>query len=97
MGNVYDSGDLVRVSATFTNADDDSADPTAVTFKWQQPDGTETEYVYGEDDELVKDDTGDYHVDLSPTTAGRHYVRFEGTGSVQAAVEGWFAVRGSEF
>jgi len=97
MSNTYDIGDLVRVSVTFTDADDAPADPTAVTFQFTDPSDETTTYTYGVDDELVKDDTGDYHVDVSLAEAGRYYYRWAGTGTVKAAEEDWFGVRESRF
>lgn len=81
----YDIGDLRRLSVTFSDIDGTEADPTTVTFKMREPDGTETIYAYGTDAELVKDGVGRYHVDWTLTQAGRHVVRWEGTGVVATA------------
>lgn len=97
MTSIYDIGDEVRCSVTFTDQDGNDADPGTVEFKYQQPDGTETTYTYGTDPEVVKSSTGNYHVDVSVTAAGYWYYRWEGTGVVQSASEAWFVARRSEF
>lgn len=93
--NVYDAGDLVRTSVTFTNSAGNPADPTDITFYVTNPDGTVITYEYGTDAELVKDDTGDYHVDLTPSVYGMWYYRFVGTGDVISAGENFFVVKRS--
>jgi len=97
MANTYDIGDVVRCSAAFTDADGAAADPTTLTFRWQTPAGVEASYVYGTDDELVKDGTGNYHVDLTIDNDGVWYHRFEGTGTNVAAAESYFVIQQSEF
>lgn len=86
----YDIGDLRRFEVTFTDINDVAADPTTITFKIREPDGTVTTYVYGTNSELVKDATGKYHVDWTVAKAGRHIVRWEGDGSLITAEEAEF-------
>jgi hypothetical protein len=93
----YDIGDLVTVSAEFRDADGALADPTTVVCKIKDGAGTETSYTYGIDDELVKDEVGLYHLDVSIEISGTFYYRFRGTGAAQAAEEGEFEVDESEF
>lgn len=93
---IYDIGDKVRVTASFTNLDGDAADPTTVTVKVQPPGGTITSYVHGTDDEVEKDATGVYHIDLSTDRPGRWRYRWETTGLVEAAEDGHFDVRNSD-
>lgn len=88
----YDIGDQVRLTAAFTDTVGAAADPTAVTFRIKEPDGTITSYVYVIDPELVQDSTGNYHVDFIITMTGAHYYRFEGTGAVHTADEKEFRV-----
>ena len=97
MANNYDIGDLVRMSAAFTTTSGSAADPTGLTFKLKDTTGSTATYVYGTDAALVKDSTGNYHVDYAPAAAGNYYYRFAGTGAVQAAGEELFSVRESEF
>jgi hypothetical protein len=90
MANVYDVGDKIRLSATFTSGGTPT-DPTTIAVKVKEPDGVITTGVG------VKDDTGDYHYDWTIDQAGRHWYRFEGTGTVVAAAENDFWARDSEF
>jgi hypothetical protein len=83
--NPYNKGDLVRVSAAFTNAAGTAVDPTAVYAQYRSPNGTLTTLVYVTDEELVKDSTGNYHVDISADQAGYYSYRFYSTGTGQAA------------
>ena len=91
--NVYDVGDVVRVSGAFTDADDVAADPSGVQFAYEGPDGVAETLVYGTDAELVKASTGNYYVDLTPTTAGDWHYRWIGTGTGAGAQLGQFSVR----
>ena len=89
-----DVGDKCRVTCTFKNLAGADTDPTAITFKMLEPDGTVTTYVYGVDAELVKSATGIYYVDWTSDQAGRHLYRFIGTGTVEQTVQGEvFALR----
>lgn len=94
--NSYDKGDLVRVTAAFTNAAGTATDPTTVVCKVRSPSGITT-YTYGTDAELVKDSTGNYHLDINITADGQWWYRWEGTGAVQQAGEGSFTVARSAF
>ena len=97
MASNYDVGDLVRVSLAFTDENGADADTTTVRGRFREPSGTVTTYVFGTDSELVKDATGNYHFELSPTASGEWRYRGEGTGTVQAAAEGRFVVRATAF
>jgi len=90
MSNFYDCGDVVRVTASFTDISSNPADPTGVTLRVKQPDATMNVHTYPGD--ITKDGTGIYHFDLSITESGDWYYRFEGTGAVQAAAETLFHV-----
>ncbi len=78
----------VTVSAVAT-------DPTALTFRHKDPAGTLTAFDWGTDAELVRDSTGDFHVDLILSDSGRHHYRWEATGSAHGAEEASFDVRTS--
>ncbi len=95
MANVYDIGDLVKVAGAFTDVDDQDVDPTTVTFKFTDPSGNTTTYIYETDDELVQDSKGHYHANVSIDEAGTWFYRWESTGTGQAAEEGHFVVRRS--
>lgn len=83
----YDAGSLVRVTGTFRDINGAVADPALVQFKYLNPAGSATTYVYGTHSQLVKDSTGIYHVDLTLASAGTWRVRFESSGTGQAAQE----------
>ena len=82
----YDTGDLVRLTARFTDSSDAAVDPSTVTFKARN-DTTTVTYVYGTDPEVVKEATGVYHVDFDITVDGPWYFRVSSTGTGQAAGE----------
>lgn len=90
--SVFSKGDLKRFSATFKNLAGTATDPTTVKFKYTKPSGTTTTLVYLTDAALVKDSTGNYHVDLDLTEAGMWFYRWEGTGAVQETEDGEFTV-----
>jgi hypothetical protein len=93
----YHVGDLVRISAAFTNAAGTAVDPTAVFAKYKDPSGNTTTLEYLVDAALVKDSTGNYHVDIDVDEVSRWRYRFYSTGTGQAANEGSFDVKESEF
>jgi hypothetical protein len=95
--NTHDIGDVVRCSGAFTDSDGAAQDPGGVTFEFQDPSENEVIYTYGTDAELVKDSTGNYHVDLTIDEAGYWYYRFNGVTTGVSGGEGVFAVRESEF
>ena len=90
---VRDLHDKCRLTVTFKNLVGSETDPSAISFKMLEPDGTVTTYVYSVDAELVKSSTGVYYVDYDPDQAGRHLYRFIGTGTVAQTVESEFWVR----
>lgn len=85
----YHIDDLRRLTAAFTVASV-ATDPSTLMFIMREPDGTETPYVYGTDAELVKDSTGNFHVDWPITQAGRHLYRWVGTGAAAEAGQAEF-------
>lgn len=91
MANAYDRGDLVRLSATFTDAAGAVADPTTVVLRLLAPDGTASTPA------TVKDSVGVYHYDLSITATGYWSYRWEGTGTVQTAEESQLYARVTQF
>lgn len=90
-------GELIRVSGTFTNSAGTAADPTGVLFKYMNPEGTSIALVYGVDAALVKDSTGNYHIDVDANQTGTWRWRFYATGTGQTAEEGSFTVDESAF
>lgn len=89
----YDKGDLVRVSGMFADSAGVATDPTVVKFSFTNPAGTTTTYTYPTDVQLVKDSTGNYHVDIDASSSGTWLYRFYSTGTGQAAAEGEFFVK----
>lgn len=82
----------VYTSAPFKDPDGNPMDPTTVRIRWRIDDGDETVWVYGEDNEVVRDDVGEYHADITLVYGGLYFARIEGEGSVQAASEETFLV-----
>lgn len=95
--NQYSKGDLVRCSASFATSAGAATDPTAVLAQVRNPAGTTTTYTYGTDAELVKVSTGNYYVDVNANQVGTWHYRFYSTGTGQAADEGSFKVKDSNF
>lgn len=95
MANAYDVDDGIRLSVAFT-VSDVNTDPTTVTLKVQEPDGTETPYTYTLA-EVTKSAVGVYYKDIIVDSSGAWFYRWEGTGTVVAATEEYFHVRTSEF
>lgn len=98
----FQIGQVARLVAVFRNSAGAFADPvTSVKFIVKDPNGTESVYVYGVDDEVVKDSTGNYHLDLLLTAHGEWFYRFLGTSplgaGVNTAAESWLKVRKSYF
>ncbi|MGH9766104.1 MAG: hypothetical protein ACREAB_01615 [Blastocatellia bacterium] len=95
--NVYDIGDVVRVSATFTNQVGAPVDPGGVTLKVKNPVGVKTSYVYVVDLALIRDSPGNYHLDLEPAIQGVWTYRWEGTAPNKGAEEASFQISESAF
>lgn len=93
--NTYDINDRVRLSVTFT-VSSTPTDPTTVTLKVEDPSGNEATYTYALA-QVTRDDTGDYHYDLTLDEAGSWAYRWEGTGTVTAAYEATMFVKASRF
>ena len=89
MTTTYDIGDAPTVTASFYNLSDALTDPTAVTAKMVEPDGTQTTLAG-----VTKSTVGVYTETL-PTLdqAGTHVVKFFGTGALTAAEEVRIEVR----
>lgn len=80
-------GTAVRITASFTNFDEDAADPTTITIKISPPNRAEETYVYGTDPEIIREDVGVYHFDLPLDKRGHWYYRWIGTGAVEKVFE----------
>lgn len=95
----YDVGDRVRLSIEIRDTDvegDPLTDPDFLRFTMKEPNGGLTEFIFGQDAEVVKDGVGLYHVAWDITQAGTHWSRFAASGSIGAAEERGFKVRESK-
>lgn len=88
MANVYDKGDLIRITGTFKDASLVAYDPTVVKCQVQTPAGVETTYTYPTDAAVVKDSTGNYHLDVSANASGTWWYRWYATGTGQCGGQG---------
>lgn len=91
--NILDVSDSKTLTVTFTDENDVATDPGVVRFKMREPDGTVTNYLYGTDSQVVKDSTGVYHVVWSFDQYGRHFVKWNGSGTLDASVDDEFFAR----
>jgi len=89
--SVYDVGDVVRVSCTFSTADV-LTDPTTITLCVKTPNGTIHEYTYAAGT-VLKGAPGVFYKDVSIDASGTWTYRWVGTGTVATAEEGQFLVR----
>ncbi len=90
-------GNEVRVAVAFTNTAGTAVDPATVVFKYEDPAANVTTLTYPTDAVLVKDSTGNYHVDINCDEAVMWHWEWRGSGDNQATVEGNFAVTESRF
>ena len=101
MAYKLDYGDYPRFRATWRLASTKAyVDPDSVVFLAACYNGFSVSYTYGVDPELVRDSTGQYHVDMGVGQEGKWYFRFEGytaAGDPYGAVERVFEVRNSYF
>ena len=92
--NQYEIGDVVRVSGVFTNQVRGAAiDPAVVTFLYKPYLLPTVTLTYGIDAAVVRDGTGNYHVDVDANASGPWTWRWASTGIGQAADEGQFYVK----
>lgn len=98
MAYTYDTGDVVRCTAVFTDATGSGVNPTTVTFTFRDPVGTVVSYIHGVDAVVVRPEAGTYYVDVPVEDQdGVWHIRCEGTGDNAAAAESYFSVRPSQF
>lgn len=83
----YTIGNLIRVSAAFTNQAGVDVDPGQVRVKVRDPRHAITTYVYLTDAAVVRDAAGKYHLDVALTKPGDWHIRFEGKTSNVGAGE----------
>jgi hypothetical protein len=85
----YDIGDVVRITASFTNVAGVAADPTTTALLVMLPDGSEASYAT---EALVHDSIGTFHLDLGIAQSGTYSYRWTGSGTVAAVMEDSFEV-----
>lgn len=93
---VRDIGDRETVRAAFTDKDGAAANPSVVTLKIREPDGTVT-IVASSDVPLMLDNPspGTWEFGFTYSQGGRHFFEWTGTGAVVAAAPGERYVRRS--
>jgi hypothetical protein len=95
--NTYAYGSTVRIStATAFTVGGVATDPTTVTLKIEEPDGTEVSYTYAAA-QITRASAGSYYKDVTVDQAGTHTYRWVGTGAVAAVDEDSFYVLASVF
>lgn len=95
MANAYDVGDVVRLSAAFTNSAGTAVDPSSVTVQYRQwlvDPASFTTLVYGVNS-VVKASVGNYYHDLAVNSDGEWRYRWNGLGVNAAGAEERFMVR----
>ena len=85
---MFDVGDLVEVTAAFTNLEGVATNPTAVVLRVVKPDGTASTVTASNTGTV-----GEYAGSVTVDQAGLWEYRFTGSGAVVAAEEGRFLVR----
>ena len=93
MPNRYRVGQSARCTGNWWDGDYSArVDPAAVYFYVTDPSGNVDSYEYGVDDEVVKEEDGKYHVDVSCDEAGVFVYQFWSTGAYQASAGDQFEV-----
>lgn len=89
--NEYPYGQSVLLETTeeFTDKDGTAVDPDVVRIYVQQPDNTESIYVYNVDPEVVRVTTGEYYMVQTCEQAGYWYYRIEGESSGGENMGAW--------
>lgn len=83
-----DIGDRVRIAVAFRDSSGFFGDPTTITYRNKNITlGTVTEYIFGVNVELVKDSTGNYHVDWTYPSAGVWVHQMKGAGAIGATTQ----------
>lgn len=97
MSLCYDVGDVPIIAAVFATLDGTPTDPSTVALSIKLPDGTEVVYVYGADVIVQRASVGAYSVAYVLTQDARHWWRWDATGAVATAEEGYIDVKASAF
>lgn len=90
--NTYDIGDVVRITGTFRSTAGVLANPSKVTFKYEDP-SANVVTVTSTSGTVFNPSTGLFYVDVSPDEPGVWEYRIYSTGSITSSTEDWFRVR----
>jgi hypothetical protein len=95
MPTTYEVGDLVRITGTWTDADDVVTDPNTVLAQHTDPSGNEVSLTTTTG--ITKDSTGVYYFDLDLDEEGhwpyRFYAQASGDSSAQGAASSWLIAK----
>lgn len=95
--NSYDLGDLVRVTATFTDGITAAAlDPAVVKLLVRNPAGNTTTYTYGVGSYITRSGVGVYYAEIDADDDGIWHYRWKSTGTGQAAQEKKIRIRSAQ-
>ncbi len=72
-------GTTMPLSTSFVDENGVGIDPLTVTFRYMSPCGTEVEWVYGTDAELVRIGVGEYQVEVVPDAPGKWCFQWQTT------------------
>ena len=75
-------GSKMTLTAVFETDAGVATDPTTVVLKTYDPYGQKVTYTYGTDSNLSRVTTGQYAALITPNSAGRWFIRWEGDGVV---------------
>ena len=89
--NLYQIGDLVQVTGSFTDSTGTLVDPTSVNLQVLNPQGQTSLQSPS------RVSVGVYYANISAVTSGTYSYRFSGTGAVTAADQNSFLVASSSF
>ncbi len=89
---LLDVGDIFQSTVTFKNAAGTPTDPTTITLKWREPDGTIVTKTTS-DPEVTSVGSGVFTGDVAATQVGRYHGRWIGAGAIVAEEPFEFVVR----
>jgi hypothetical protein len=86
MTESYLIGNVIRLSATFTDVDGVATSPSTVTLSVKKRGEAASDFT------PTSPSTGSFYYDFTPATEGVYYYTFNGTGSLVAATQGQFSI-----
>ena len=94
MATTYDVGDLIRITGTFTDAEDAAIDPNVILASYKDP--SDVEVSLTSTTGITKDSTGVYYFDMDLDEEGKWRYRIYGQasgGSGQGAASDWLIAK----